>query len=89
MTDPRENERICAASQTQRARLDTRDVPHEALVRFTQRCIGIEPLLARGADHIEQKLAEELGFFGLTTADHVITPATIDSTYPYAPDGKA
>ena len=35
------------------------------------------------------KIAEELGFFGLATADHVITPATIDSTYPYAPDGKA
>ncbi len=35
------------------------------------------------------KIAEELGFFGLATADHVVTPATIDSTYPYAPDGKA
>jgi probable F420-dependent oxidoreductase len=35
------------------------------------------------------KMAEELGFFGLATADHLITPATINSTYPYAPDGKA
>jgi probable F420-dependent oxidoreductase len=35
------------------------------------------------------KIAEELGFFGLATADHIVTPATIDSTYPYAPDGKA
>lgn len=35
------------------------------------------------------KIAEELGFFGLATADHLITPATINSTYPYAPDGKA
>ena len=35
------------------------------------------------------KIAEQLGFFGLATADHLITPATINSTYPYAPDGKA
>lgn len=35
------------------------------------------------------KIAEELGFFGLATADHLITPETINSTYPYAPDGKA
>jgi probable F420-dependent oxidoreductase len=35
------------------------------------------------------KIAEELGFFGITTADHIITPETINSTYPYAPDGKA
>lgn len=35
------------------------------------------------------KLIEELGYFGITTADHVVTPATIDSPYPYAPDGKA
>jgi probable F420-dependent oxidoreductase len=34
------------------------------------------------------KIAEELGFFGLATADHLVTPATINSTYPYAPDGK-
>ena len=35
------------------------------------------------------KIAEELGFFGLATADHLITPAEINSPYPYAPDGKA
>src|SRR5688572_14237415 len=35
------------------------------------------------------KIAEELGFCGLATADHLITPATNNSTYPYAPDGKA
>lgn len=35
------------------------------------------------------KIAEELGFFGLATADHLITPAEINSPYPYAADGKA
>ena len=35
------------------------------------------------------KIAEQAGFHGLTTADHIITPATIESTYPYAADGKA
>ncbi|CAB4831581.1 MAG: TIGR03619 family F420-dependent LLM class oxidoreductase [Actinobacteria bacterium] len=35
------------------------------------------------------KIAEQVGFHGLTTADHIITPAVIESTYPYAADGKA
>jgi len=35
------------------------------------------------------KIAEAVGFHGVTTADHIVTPATIDSPYPYAPDGKA
>jgi len=35
------------------------------------------------------KIAEELGFFGLATADHLITPVEINSPYPYAADGKA
>src|SRR5688572_26973080 len=36
-------------------------MPHEALVRRTERGLGIEALLARGADEVEEKLAEELG----------------------------
>lgn len=35
------------------------------------------------------KLAEQLGFCGISTADHIVTPATIESPYPYAADGKA
>src|SRR5688500_7722809 len=36
-------------------------MPHEALVRRTERGLGIEALLARGADEVEEELAEELG----------------------------
>lgn len=35
------------------------------------------------------RAADELGFAGLTLADHLVTPATIDSPYPYAADAKA
>jgi probable F420-dependent oxidoreductase len=33
------------------------------------------------------QIAEELGFHGVTWADHLVTPATIKSPYPYSPDG--
>jgi len=33
------------------------------------------------------KLAEELGFAGVTVADHLVTPLQIRSRYPYTPDG--
>ena len=32
--------------------------------------------------------AEELGFTGLTTADHLVTPQTIEAPYPYSEDGS-
>lgn len=34
------------------------------------------------------KAAEEAGFSSIAMSDHVVTPATIDSVYPYTPDGK-
>jgi probable F420-dependent oxidoreductase len=33
-------------------------------------------------------LAEELGFEGVALAEHLVTPQTINSAYPYTPDGK-
>ncbi len=32
--------------------------------------------------------AEELGFGGITCADHLVMPTTIKSKYPYTPDGE-
>ncbi len=35
------------------------------------------------------RLAEELGFYGITIADHLVMPTDITkSRYPYTPDGK-
>ncbi len=35
------------------------------------------------------KFAEELGFYGISIADHLIMPTRIkESKYPYTPDGK-
>jgi len=34
------------------------------------------------------KYAEELGFGGITCADHLVMPTTIKSKYPYTPDGE-
>jgi probable F420-dependent oxidoreductase len=34
------------------------------------------------------RLAEQLGFGAVTTGDHFVTPARIDSTYPYTADGR-
>jgi len=34
------------------------------------------------------KFAEEVGFTGVTVADHLVKPREIESPYPYAPDGK-
>ncbi|HTJ64496.1 MAG TPA: TIGR03619 family F420-dependent LLM class oxidoreductase [Alphaproteobacteria bacterium] len=34
------------------------------------------------------KYAEELGFGGITAADHLVMPTKIDSKYPYTPDGE-
>jgi probable F420-dependent oxidoreductase len=34
------------------------------------------------------KYAEELGFGGITCADHLVMPTTINSKYPYTPDGE-
>jgi probable F420-dependent oxidoreductase len=34
------------------------------------------------------KYAEELGFSGITAADHLVMPTKIDSKYPYTPDGE-
>ena len=34
------------------------------------------------------KLAEEVGFAGVTLADHLATPQEIHSRYPYSEDGK-
>jgi probable F420-dependent oxidoreductase len=34
------------------------------------------------------KYAEELGFGGITCADHLVMPITIKSKYPYTPDGE-
>jgi probable F420-dependent oxidoreductase len=34
------------------------------------------------------KYAEELGFGGITCADHLVMPTKIDSKYPYTPDGE-
>jgi probable F420-dependent oxidoreductase len=34
------------------------------------------------------RLAEELGFGAVTTGDHFVTPARIDSHYPYTADGR-
>jgi probable F420-dependent oxidoreductase len=35
------------------------------------------------------KHAEELGFYGITTADHLVMPTgELESKYPYTPDGK-
>ena len=33
-------------------------------------------------------LAEELGFEGVALAEHLVTPQTINSPYPYTPDGS-
>jgi probable F420-dependent oxidoreductase len=35
------------------------------------------------------RMAEELGFDGVLTADHALCPRDIKSAYPYSPDGKA
>ena len=34
------------------------------------------------------KFAEEVGFAGVTVADHLVKPRTIGSPYPYTPDGE-
>lgn len=34
------------------------------------------------------KYAEEVGFGGITCADHLVMPAKIESKYPYTPDGE-
>ena len=34
------------------------------------------------------KFAEELGFYGVAIADHLVMPAKIETPYPYTPDGK-
>ena len=34
------------------------------------------------------KYAEEVGFGGITCADHLVMPTRIDSKYPYTPDGE-
>ena len=34
------------------------------------------------------KFAEELGFAGVTLADHLVKPRDISSSYPYSPDGS-
>jgi probable F420-dependent oxidoreductase len=34
------------------------------------------------------RIAEQLGFGAVTTGDHFVTPARIDSTYPYTADGR-
>lgn len=34
------------------------------------------------------KYAEEVGFSGITCADHLVMPTKIDSKYPYTPDGE-
>jgi probable F420-dependent oxidoreductase len=34
------------------------------------------------------RFAEEVGFAGLGLAEHLVTPETITSKYPYTPDGK-
>lgn len=34
------------------------------------------------------KAAEEMGFEGLTLADHLFFPSEFSSSYPYSPDGK-
>ncbi|HWP58299.1 MAG TPA: LLM class F420-dependent oxidoreductase [Candidatus Acidoferrales bacterium] len=45
---------------------------------------------AAQAEHILRfaKRADELGFFCLTVADHIVIPANIRSRYPYTLDGK-
>jgi probable F420-dependent oxidoreductase len=42
-------------------------------------------------DHLVEiaKIAEEVGFAGVTVADHLVTPAEVRSTYPYMSDGNA
>ena len=41
-------------------------------------------------DHLVEvaKIAEEVGFAGVTVADHLVKPREIRSAYPYTPDGK-
>jgi probable F420-dependent oxidoreductase len=34
------------------------------------------------------RLAEEVGFYGALLSDHLVCPETIESAYPYSPDGK-
>lgn len=34
------------------------------------------------------RYAEELGFYGITYADHLVMPSKIDSKYPYTADGE-
>jgi len=34
------------------------------------------------------RFAEELGFAGISLADHLVMPLSIESKYPYTPDGK-
>jgi probable F420-dependent oxidoreductase len=34
------------------------------------------------------KFAEEVGFDGISLADHLVMPLDVDSKYPYTPDGK-
>lgn len=34
------------------------------------------------------RIAEEVGFAGITLSDHLATPKTIRTRYPYTPDGK-
>ena len=34
------------------------------------------------------RFAEEVGFHGVTMADHLVMPAHFDSKYPYTEDGK-
>ena len=56
-----------------------------------RRHVGAKPVpisenkaITRAARH-----AEELGFAGVWVSDHIVMPASIDSRYPFAADGKA
>ena len=33
------------------------------------------------------KFAEQLGFEGITVADHLVVPTKVETAYPYTPDG--
>ena len=51
--------------------------------------VGIYGRLALPAEVLKlARLAEDEGFQSVWLADHVVLPATVDSQYPYSPDGK-
>ncbi len=66
--------------------MTTRQIPHRVgrTVKFTNALIG-----ARPEHYLElARASEAAGFDSVTLSDHVFSPGTVESAYPYTPDGK-